>query len=125
VRRAAIVAVLVVVVAGCGGSGESGESEAEKQVRAAVTEFYAALERGDGRAACALLSETGREDAEAANPKAGRCEVELVAEHGGTPPPRITSIEIKGDTAEVGLRNGEGGSTVLTKEPDGWKLDAY
>jgi hypothetical protein len=121
-RWTTIAAVLTAVAVGCGGSGES---EDEKRVREAVTEFYAALERSDGKAACAALTETGRKEAEAPNPSPGPCEVELIDEHGGSKPPRITTIEIDGDMAEVGLVNGEGGTAVLTKQPDGWKLDAY
>ena len=49
----------VLVAAGCGGEDASGPS-AEVLVRRTVVSWYAAVARGEGEKACALMTEAGR-----------------------------------------------------------------
>jgi hypothetical protein len=117
-------AALAAMAAG-GGCGESGGSDEEAQVRQTVKSFYAALERRDGKRACAALTDRARRETEAIDGSNRPCEVALVDLFGGQPPPRITSIEIGDGKATVGLMNGEGGNASLVKTSGSWRFDAY
>lgn len=54
-----VLSLPVLAAAGCGGKDASGPS-AEVLVRRTVASWYAAVARGDGQKACALMTEAGR-----------------------------------------------------------------
>ena len=120
-RRWCAPVVIVLAVAGCGGSDDSGD---ETDVKAAVNGFYAALERKDGKRACAALTKSARDEILSIDGSGGSCEKELVQQFGGSHPPRIVGVEIDGDEATVQLQNGEGGNATLIKQGDRWMMDS-
>lgn len=112
-RVLASTCLVALVVAGCG----AGEREGDV---AAVTEtFHAALEAGDGRAACDELTE---ETASALEQQEKRpCEEAILGlelPKGGT----VASARVEITSAVATLA--EGGTDFLDEGPDGWKLSA-
>ena len=111
--RPAIVLVLAVLATtGCGRSGDRAE------VRSLAEHFLAAVESGDGQAACADLSTDTRKELESQQQRDCREGVgELQLEPGA--PERV---EVYVTNAKVDLSSGE--SAFLAEEPDGWRLVA-
>ena len=112
--RAAILvlgACLAVALGGCGASGR--ESDA-----AVVAErFHAALEQGDGDAACAELSEvTVRKLEQQEETTCDEAVLELELPRGGA----AAEAEVYVTSASVALA--EGGTTFLDEGPEGWEV---
>ena len=57
-KRAAVLLAVAIVAGGCGDNGSSGGSSRTDEVSAKqqVANYFAAFNRGDGTAACALLT---------------------------------------------------------------------
>lgn len=112
--RAAILALgawLAVAFGGCGAS----DREADAAVVA--ERFHAALEQGDGEAACGELNEVTASKLE--QQEEMPCEeavLELELPRGGTP----AETEVYVTSASVALA--EGGTTFLDEGPEGWKV---
>ena len=119
------VAAGLAAVALAGGCGDSGEADGEASVRRTVDDFYSALERRDGKRACAALTERARREAASIDGSGRPCEKALVDMFGGGPRPRITTVEVDGDEATVQLTGGEGGNATLVKKGDAWYLNAF
>jgi hypothetical protein len=106
----------VVVLATAGIVGTAGCSAAgEPAVVAAADRFVGAVDRHDGAAACAMLTEYARHDTETF----GRnCPTQLA----GLPDPgAVQQVEVWGDTAQVRLAHG---TLFLLQFPDGWRVSA-
>jgi hypothetical protein len=107
------VCLLALGVVGCG----TGERQADA---AAVAEsFHAALDAGDGQAACAELTEETASKLEQQQKKP--CEeaiLELELPKGGT------VAEARVDITSAVATLAEGGTDFLDEGPDGWKLSA-
>ena len=105
--------VALALAAGCG------TREREDDVTAVTEAFHAALEAGDGRAACDELTEETASALERQEKKP--CEeaiLELELRKGGTV--ADTRVEITSAVATLA----EGGTDFLDEGPDGWKLSA-
>jgi hypothetical protein len=112
-RVVACACVLAVAVAGCG-TGERADD-----VAAVAERFHAALESGDGQAACDQLSEETASKLEQQEQKP--CEeaiLELELPKGGTV--ALTRVEMR--SAFAGLA--EGGADFLDEGPEGWRISA-
>ena len=99
--------------AGCG------TGDRERDAAAVAEAFHAALERGDGRAACDELSEEAASKVEQQEGKP--CEeaiLTLELQKGGTA--AVRRVEIT--SAYIGLA--EGSADFLDEGPDGWKISA-
>jgi hypothetical protein len=105
-------AVLCASAAGCG------QEDAERDTRAVAERFHAAIERGDGMAACDELSEDAAGKLETQEKKP--CEQAILTlEVGGGEP---TGAKVFLTSASVTLA--EGGTDFLDRTADGWKLTA-
>jgi hypothetical protein len=112
-RVVACACVLAVAVAGCG-TGERADEAA-----AVAERFHAALESGNGQAACDELSEETASKLE--QQEKTPCEeaiLELELPKGGTV--ALTRVEMR--SAFAGLA--EGGADFLDEGPEGWKVSA-
>lgn len=133
---AAIVASGVLALAGCGG-----DSDAD-QAKRALTDFMAAIAKGDGKTACRLADEAGRQRLVRAAKRRLSCEGVVAAIAGRIPPDvrtglqnaQIKKVTIKGNIATVddaditstkgrlsGLFNGAT-PEKLVKESGRWKV---
>lgn len=131
--RLLLVAVLATAAAGCG-EGEEQETAAtgdREQVLDVLEQARTALAAGDGEAACALLTEGGRERAVNFD-RYATCE-ETVAAAGQSDPSsvedagkaRLAEPVIDGDRASVDLEVEEYVTinVVLVRTADGWRID--
>ena len=112
-RAVSLACVLAIAVAGCG-TGERADDAA-----AVAERFHAALESGDGQAACAELSEVTASKLELQEQKP--CEeaiLTLELPKGGTV--AVKRVEMR--SAFAGLA--EGGADFLDEGPEGWKISA-
>jgi len=111
--RLAIVLVLAALAtAGCGRSGDRAE------VRSVTEHFLAAVESGDGQAACADLSTDTRKELESQEQRDCREAVrELQLEPGAT-----DRVEVYVTSAKVDLASGQ--SAFLSRTQEGWRLSA-
>jgi hypothetical protein len=112
-RVAALACTLAVALAGCG-TGERADDAA-----AVADSFHAALESGDGQAACDELSEETSSKLEQQEKKP--CEeaiLELELPKGGT----IAVRDVQTRSAYAGLA--EGSVDFLDEGPEGWKVSA-
>jgi hypothetical protein len=103
----------VLVLAGCG------TAERERDAASVAEAFHAALESGDGQAACDELSEETASKLEQQEKKP--CEEAVVGldlPKGGTV--ADTRVEVTSAIATLA----EGGSDFLDEGPDGWKVAA-
>ncbi len=112
--RAAILALGAFLAGAFGGCGASGR---EADAAAVAERFHAALEQGDGEAACAELSEVtaGNLQQQEEMP----CEeavLELEFPRGGT----AAATDVYVTSASVALA--EGGTTFLDEGARGWKV---
>ena len=106
------IAILAALLSGCGTDSSAGDA------RQAVRDFYAALERHDGAAACNRLSEGARSSLETSEKKP--CEQAVLVL--GLKPSRIVAVRVFVTSAEAELSEGE--STFLDQTPQGWKISA-
>jgi hypothetical protein len=112
-RVAVFACVLVLTVAGCA------PGEREDDAAAVVESFHAALQQGDGAAACEQLAEATASKLEREEQKP--CEeaiLELELPRGGTVAYR--RVEVR----SAMVRLAEGGSDFLDEGDDGWKIAA-
>jgi hypothetical protein len=113
--RAVILALgvpLLLAVTGCGASDRAPDA-------AAVAErFHAALERGDGEAACAELSEQTASKLEQQQMPCEEAVLSLDLPRGGT----AAATDVYVTSASVALA--EGGTTFLDEGSQGWKVSA-
>jgi len=112
-RVVALACVLVLAVAGCGTGARSDDA-------AAVSErFHAALESGDGQAACDELSEETASKLEQEEKKP--CEkavLEVEIPKGGTV--TVNGVEMR--SAYIGVA--QGSTDFLDEGPEGWEVSA-
>lgn len=109
------------------------DTPAEAAARRTIVDFYAAMERRDGKRACAALTNENRRELRTVNVPKGSplrsCEEVIVDEFGGFPAPRITRVRAEGNTASVTVvapaAEGGGGTSELVKRGNEWKVDAY
>jgi hypothetical protein len=106
------VLALAIVTAGCGRAGDRADA------RAVTTRFLAALERGDGAAACAQLSPATRVTLEDQEGKPCR---EAVGSLGLQASP-VTRLQVYVTNAKADLADGD--SAFLSQGADGWRLSA-
>jgi hypothetical protein len=128
---AAIVAcVLAAGLASCGGGAEddgSGGGDRE-QILEVARDYAIAARSGDGRAACDLMTETGRE--EAAKTASTSCERSFALPRGTDPPAdahdsKVELIALTGNLANVAVSAGRvSGAVFLQKDAEGWKVVA-
>jgi hypothetical protein len=93
-------------------------SDQEAAVRSTAERFYAAVERGDGQAACEELSEDTvdqLEQSEGADCEQAATELELSGS-------RARDVQVFSDSGMVDFDGGD--RVFLTQEPDGWKISA-
>jgi hypothetical protein len=144
VRTSALLLV-VSAVAGCGNSEDSAttaakspptvatDSPAEAEVRAALTEFYDALGRGDGERVCATFTETNQREMGGSDgppeERLARCAAEVEREFKGLPTLPFSEIRVTGNEANVDIpgspSTGEGGNAQLIRLGGVWRVDAY
>ncbi len=114
-KRLAICLTAVVAAAAAGGCGAAGERDA---VRASAERFYAAVEEGDGAAACAQLSgQTAQALAQQARAPCRSAVLDLRVGRGG-----VASVTVAITSAEVRLADGE--AAFLDRARHGWLLTA-
>jgi hypothetical protein len=112
-RAVSLACVLAIALTGCG-TGERADD-----VAAVAERFHAALESGDGKAACAELSEETASKLELQEQKP--CEeaiLTLKLPKGGTV--AVKRVEMR--SAFAGLA--EGGADFLDEGSEGWKISA-
>jgi hypothetical protein len=110
---ATLALLLALALAGCGAA------DREDDAGAVVKRFHAALENGDGRAACDLLSEQTASGLE--NQEKKPCEeaiLSLELPKSGT----VAGTRVYVTSAFTTLA--EGGSDFLDEGPDGWRVSA-
>jgi hypothetical protein len=112
-KRAVLACLLALPLAACGTAGR------ERDAAAVAERFHAALDRGDGRAACEELSEETASTLEQEEMKP--CEeaiLELELPKGGS----VAGTRVHITNAVTTLA--EGDSDFLDEGPDGWKISA-
>jgi hypothetical protein len=112
-KPAVVVCLLPVLLAACGTGSR------ERDAAAVAERFHAALEAGDGQAACDELSEETAAKLEQQEKKP--CEAAILGlelPNGGTV--AVTRVSIR--SAYAGLA--AGGADFLDEGPDGWKVSA-
>jgi hypothetical protein len=112
-RPLLVASLIAVALAGCG------TGDRERDAAAVAEHFHAALERGDGQAACDALSE---ETASKLEQQEGKpCEqaiLTLKLPKGGTA--AVRRVEVT--SAYIGLA--QGSADFLDEGPEGWKIAA-
>jgi hypothetical protein len=111
-RPALGLVLATVALSGCGQSG------ARHDVRAVAARFYAAVQDGDGAAACGQLSPDTAKELEQQEKKS--CP-DAVGDLGLTPA-GVTAVEVYATSAKVDFSNGA--SAYLDWSPSGWELSA-
>jgi hypothetical protein len=112
-KPAVFACLLAVPLAACG------TADRERDVAAVVERFHAALEDGDGPAACRELSDEAASKLE--RQEREPCEEAILAlelTRGGTV--TFRRVESRNAYADVA----EGGTDFLNEGPDGWKISA-
>ena len=128
--QVAIAPALLLLISGCGGGGDSDARTSSAAGPAAqVRSYLAAFARGDGKAACALLTPEARNgvpslsddltspDCEGAIAELSRTSERLRA-------PRV-SVSVDGDRATARITNRRPpyqSQVLLRKEDDGWRI---
>jgi hypothetical protein len=127
--QVAIGAVLVLVAAGCGGGDNSHANGSPAGPKDQVLAYLAAFSRGDGKAACALLTPVARDgvpslsddlrspDCEGAIAELSRSSEHLRAPH--------VSVTVDGDRATARITNKRPAyqsQVLLRKGGDGWRI---
>ena len=112
-RAALLACLLALAVAGCG------TGDREEDAAAVAESFHAALEQGDGAAACDELAEETASKLEREEKKpCDEAVLELELPKGGT----VSYERVESRSAETRLA--EGSSDFLDEGPDGWKVSA-
>jgi hypothetical protein len=111
-KLAFVLAALAACVAGCGRSADRADA------RAVTARFLAALERGDGEAACAQLSPDTRASLVQQEQKPCR---DAVGSLGLQASP-VTRLQIYITNAKADLADGD--SAFLSQGAQGWRLSA-
>jgi len=106
-----LVLAAMVTLVGCGPGGWEG------QARAAATSFHEDLARGDGEAACALLTESARSALESASGQPCSQALPDLGLHGGIP----ASVEVWETQARVAF---DADVVFLARFPSGWQVSA-
>jgi hypothetical protein len=109
-RASAVAVVAAALLAGCGTADDRAAS------RSVVQRFGAALQRGDGAAACALLSQDAVRTLEQQEGKPCRVAVTSLKPGGGA----ITRVQVYVTNSKVDLAGGA--SAFLGRSADGWRL---
>jgi len=112
-RAASLACLLALAVAGCG------TADREDDAAAVAERFHAALEAGDGEAACEQLSEEAASKLEQQEKKP--CDEAILAlelPKGGT----VADVRVYVTSAFTTLA--EGGSDFLDEGPLGWRVSA-
>jgi hypothetical protein len=108
----ATLVALMLLAAGCGTAGS------ERDARNAVERLLADVERGDGRGACAQLSEAAVDELERSERKP--CEEAVLSlELSGSP---VARVQVYSTSAEAELE--AGGAAFLDQTPRGWRVSA-
>lgn len=128
-RPAALLAggVLLTGASGCGGASD------QERVRTTLKAYFGAVVQGDGRAACARLSRSGRRDLIRSVAASRTCEQAVTQYQAGLTPAqrtqlravRVERVTVDGDRATAyvsgvpGVRSG-----ALEREDGEWKVAA-
>ncbi len=110
--RAALICALL--LAACGTSDD------RDQARSAAERLYAAVEAGDGAAACEQLSTSAREELESQEQKA--CAEAILALDLATAGARADGVEVFSTSAAVHLTGGD--TVFLDDTRQGWRVSA-
>lgn len=103
---------LLLLTAGCGGDGRNAT------VERVAEDFYAALAREDGAAACELLAPATRDELEQS---AGTSCASAVLEEAVPPAGEAQDVNVYGAAGEVEL---DKDTAFLGEFPDGWRVTA-
>jgi hypothetical protein len=114
-RRRSLAVVLVALAAAAAACGQSDDRD---QVRAVAERFFAAVEGGDGAAACEQLSEDARSTLEREEEQPCREAIASLELEGG----ELGAVEVYLTNAKVDLASGD--SAFLSLTADGWRLTA-
>lgn len=133
-RRALALLALAAAAAagGCGGDGGSGD---EDEIRRVARDYLSGLAAGNGRRACAQMTDSARKAAvdlvtgAFANAPDVTCEQAVEDLSADIAPdrkqallnPKVREVEIDGDAARV-IVEGVTGSTQLTRDGDAWRV---
>jgi hypothetical protein len=109
---------LVVALAAAVAAGGCGRDADRDAVQTVTDRFHAALEAGDGEAACAQLSTDTRTELESEEQEACPKAVTSLAVEGGA----LTRVQVYVTNAKVDLAGGE--STFLSRTQEGWRISA-
>lgn len=124
-QRAGVALALTILSAACAGAG-AGSTGGGRDVRAVAHEYFVAVAAGDGRRACALLSNKGLEDGGYSS--RARCARDY-SRAPRQPVPRIVRVVLKGPrtayvTVEIGHgRYGETNTIKLARYGRRWLID--
>jgi hypothetical protein len=100
-------------------------------VRKTITRFYDALEHGDGKTACALLTAANRREVRTMNVERGAhlkpCDRNIIRQLGGPPQVDVTKVRVRRDaaTASVSAPGAGRGNAQLVRRHGSWLVDAY
>ena len=131
VASGAALLLAVAVAGGCGGDGSGGGSSRSEGVSAKqqVANYFAAFNRGDGAAACALLTplaEAGvpslSDRVESPDCEGAIRELSRVSEHLRSPQ---VAVQVTGERAIAKIRNRRPpyqSDVLLQKGDDGWRI---
>jgi hypothetical protein len=121
--------VLVLLVAGCGGGSSSPATRSTAGPKDQVRAYLAAFARGDGKAACALLTPAARsgvpslsDDLESPDCEGAIGELSRASERLRTP---HVSVTVDGDQATARItskRPPYQSQVLLRKGDDGWRI---
>jgi hypothetical protein len=116
-------------MAGCGGGSGSNATDAAVGPKQQVKAYLAAFARGDGKAACALLTPDARDglpgltdDLKAPDCEGAIAELSQVSAHVRAP---SISVSVGGDRAIAKITNKRPryeSQALLTKGDDGWRI---
>jgi hypothetical protein len=115
VRGVLVLLIALTAVAAASGCGTSAD---RREVRAVVERFDAAIERGDGQAACEQLTEGAASELESAERKP--CEEAILSLELDPSPAAVVEVHVVSASAELA----GGGTTFLDETSQGWKISA-
>jgi hypothetical protein len=123
-RLLAALMVVVLALAGCA----SGLDESVEQIRSAATQYLGAVYRGDGRAACALMTPEGRQhevrsyadDTSSDGPGQASCAQTVASDFAGQPLFHVVKVEHAGLSARTEVDYEHASSASGTSLTLGW-----
>jgi hypothetical protein len=130
-KHPAVLLAAALVAAGCGGdgSGDGSSRSDDASAKQQVAGYFAAFNRGDGSAACALLTPEARagvpslsDRVESPDCEGAIRELSRVSEHLRSP--RVT-VEVTGERAVAKVRNRRPpyqSDVLLQKRAEGWRI---